>query len=191
MMNDMNAIVKVLLEGSRGKAERIQAEARAEAAELVTASLETAQGECAQIRCEYEEQALEAQRRSRLNEKMEMRRMLLSAKQALVDEAVDRIRERFMAQSPEEWVTLLTAQLARADTAVGKPEIIVPRALAGAVQTAVGPEYTVTAGRMSHGFIFSFPEYDLNYEAERLFMYQKEALEREAARCLFEDDAHE
>lgn len=190
-MNSMQQIAERLLAQNREKAEDILAEARREAGEIRAKAEKKAQAEGEALRLTYQDKEQEFARRDALNEKMQKRRLLLHAKQELVDGAVERVRERFLTQTQEQWIALLQMVLRRSleKDPDSVPTVIVPEAMVRAAREAVPARYPVEAGGMRHGFVLSFEAYDLNYEAGRLFAYQKENWEQEAARYLFEGDA--
>lgn len=190
MNNNMNAIVQMLLDDAQRQAEQLREDARQQAERILAQEDEKARKECAAILEQYKRQAVEHEKREQLRLKMDQRRMLLSAKQQLIDQTVSQVYDRLIAQTDDQWVCLLSDLLQRGDGAE-KPQIIVPAALQAAVQAAVGPQYAVTVGEMRHGFILSYSQYDLNYGIDRLFSYQKEGFEQQAAQYLFGDDADE
>lgn len=190
MNNNMIAIVQMLLDDAQRQAEQLREDARQQAERILAQEDEKARKECAAILEQYKRQAVEHEKREQLRLKMDQRRMLLSAKQQLIDQTVSQVYDRLIAQTDDQWVCLLSDLLKRSEGAE-KPKIIVPAALQAAVQAEVGQEYTVLVGEMRHGFILSYSQYDLNYGIDRLFSYQKEGFEQQAAQYLFGDDADE
>lgn len=193
MNKNIQELTQMLINRAQQQAEQILADARHEAQRITADAEQKSKAECEAIRVDYQRQAAEYERREQIRLKMDQRRMLLSAKQQLIDQTVQQVYERLVGQTAEQWVELLGMVLARnpQDKGAQKPQIIVPAGLLAAVQAAVGTQYPVSVGQMQHGFIISYEQFDLNYEVDRLFSYQKEGFERQAAQYLFGDDADE
>jgi len=190
MMENSNQIMEMLLAESRQRAEEIIAEARRSAAQIITAAEEKAREECPGILEKYKKQAQDYVNREKLHSKMELQRSLLAVKQELVDKVIAQVHYQFINQGDKEWIELLQFLLEKCvdQTKTVKPTIVVPGSLEAQVKEVIGTAYPVVAGKQAYGFIFSFPDYDLNYESERLFTYQRETLEQMAARYLFSGD---
>lgn len=189
-MENLNRIVEKLLAESQQRAAKILAEARGTAAQIIAEAEEKARKECPGILERYKKQAQDYVVREKLHGKMEAQRALLAVKQELVDQVLNKIYERFIHLKEQEWIDVLKLLLEHwVDQPEGiKPTIIAPASLEARVRAFVGTNYPVVAGEQEHGFIFSFPNYDQNYELERLFTYQREHLEELAAKYLFSGD---
>lgn len=188
-MSNINAMMQTLLGEQQAKADAILAQAHAQAQEVLEKATRESEAEHQRILAQYQARANDAQSHNELHEKMQRSRAMLSVREELVDEVLKKVHDRFINQQSGEWLKLLQLRLAEAEDEQGMPSaIIVSEELCESVSAALGQLYTVKAGNVSKGFIFSYPLYDINFDLERIFTSQQDELQQLAAKYLFDGD---
>lgn len=189
MQDNLKEITTYLMDESRSKATLIKQDANQKATEIVNAMVEKAKKEQGNVIKAYNKKAAEISEIANLKNNMDKHRILLSTKQELVDQTIHLVRERFENQSVHEWIKCMQMLIEEGKKETEElPTILVPIDYFEETKKAFDGEYNVEVRKIQSGFILSYSKFDLNYEVEHFFNYQKEELEVAAFELLFSSE---
>lgn len=110
----------------------------------------------------------------------------------LIDAVIDDCKAYFMDLSFEGYMTVLLQILEKYRKEKERPRLIVCRKYVEGIRKEIGHDYQVIADpELESGFIFSFANYDVNFEMEQMFQYFHQEMRRRVLQLMFGDDADE
>jgi len=214
-MNGMEKIAQRIQDDAQRELNELEAETRRQAEELLVQARAQAEQEREAILARGRKAAAERQERLESAAQMEKRKLLLGAKQEMLEQVFDRALEKLCALPDEELVPLL-ARLAVQASSSGREQVILSpkdrsrigkqvvlaanEALAqkwggkkGALLNKImggGAQLTLSqeTRKFRGGLILSDGDIEMNCTFETLVRLQREKLEREVARTLFENE---
>ena len=190
MPDNLTQITDYLLEESRKKAGVILREAEKEAANIMAHTSAKALKEQAVIQKRYQKRAGELKETAVLKNQMDKHRILLGSRQHLIDQTLMKVRKKFEEQGAEEWLKYIGIMIEEGKKETDEePVIQVPSSYYKETLAHFGDKYQVEERKIQSGFILSYHNFDLNYEVEHFFHYQKEEMEIAAMELLFHSEA--
>ena len=214
-MNGMEKIAQRIQDDAQRELSQLETETRRQAEELLAQSRTQADQEREAILARGKKAAAERQERLESAAQMEKRKLLLGAKQEMLDLVFDRALEKLCALPEEELIPLLSGKeqviFSKRDRArlgkqvvLGANEILAQKnagALPGSIGESkmgafinkivgVGAQHTLSQDtrKIQGGLILSDGEIEMNCTFETLVRLQRGELDREIAGILFENE---
>lgn len=181
-MNGIEKITQLIESDAQAEIDRILGAARAEAAETAARYREQADAEAAELAAKNQKAAAEREERLVSVAQMEARKVILGAKQEMVEKAYIRALEKLCAMPDEQYVAVLADLLVQASSS-GHEEVVfspedrerVGKAAVEKANAASGKKLTLSAESLpiKGGFILKDKNVEVNCTFETLVRLQK------------------
>lgn len=181
-MNGIEKITQLIESDAQAEIDRILGAARAESAETAARYREQADAEAAELAAKNQKAAAEREERLVSVAQMEARKVILGAKQEMVEKAYIRALEKLCAMPEEQYVAVLAGLLAQASSSGHEEAVFSPgdrervgKAAVEKANAATGKKLKLSAETqpIKGGFILKDKNVEVNCTFETLVRLQK------------------
>lgn len=165
----------------------VETEAKAEGEAYYELQLEEAKQELAERRIRYQEEAALVKRREIAKYEAKAKQTIGEFQLMHIDTVLEETLDYFINLSEISLLELINRALERHNGGM-KPRIHVAEKNYQIVFDAIGNQYQVINDpNIRYGFILDFKDYDVNYEFEKVFVYNRNEYVQKAMKLFFEE----